>query len=81
VNSLHILVIEADDAVGKVVAAMLEDGGNQVTTVISAAATEEWLQSEARIDGILLGAGLPGESTRTVIAQLGTRGSQRDEAR
>ena len=54
----HILIVDDDEAVRDVIAAVLEDSGFRVSSVISAAAMRNFLSSGERVDAVILDASM-----------------------
>jgi CheY-like chemotaxis protein len=62
----HILVVEDYDPVRELTAAVLEDRGYRVSTVVSGASMRQFVNADSEVDAIVLDVHTPGESGATL---------------
>jgi two-component system OmpR family response regulator len=71
---MHILVVDDNDGVRDVVAALLEDRGYRVSAAEDGRAMRRLLASGQRVDAVILDAIMPGESSASLAEYLKARG-------
>src|ERR1035437_4911777 len=72
---MHILVVEDDPGLGRLLRRLLGDDRHVVELVPDAREATELLESEAALDAVILDLGLPDRSGLDVLRDLRRRGS------